>query len=261
MPSTNGHGSSEATEQIALYLRVSSQEQRERETIEIQREFLEQYCQLYGLEVADIYEDDGISGTIPLHERPDGRRLLEDAKQEKFEAVLVSKLDRLGRTLLVIVDAHDGLQEGGVALRSGREPIDTSTPLGRLIFQMFASFAEYDRESIRERTQAGQRRAFKNGRQMGSIPYGYDIAADAASGRGRPEHRSPGSRSPPRAERGCLSASRWILLPGQRERSGRKSRRYRFRRRRRRRDTARILRASARGFAHSYPEPRGRQRR
>jgi site-specific DNA recombinase len=81
---------------------VSSKAQRDRETIQVQREFLEQYCQLYGLEVADVYEDDGVSGTTPLHERPDGRRLLEDAKQERSGAVLVSKPDGLGRTLLVI---------------------------------------------------------------------------------------------------------------------------------------------------------------
>ena len=53
MPTTNGHGSSGATERVALYLRVSSEEQRDRETIELQREFLEQYCRLYGLEVAE----------------------------------------------------------------------------------------------------------------------------------------------------------------------------------------------------------------
>jgi site-specific DNA recombinase len=76
MPSTNGHGSGGAAERVALYLRVSSEEQRDRETIEIQREFLEQYRNLYELEVTDIYKDDGISGTIPLHERAEGRRLL-----------------------------------------------------------------------------------------------------------------------------------------------------------------------------------------
>src|SRR5919107_5150135 len=115
-------------------------------------EFLEQYSNLYELEVADIYKDDGISGTIPLHERPEGRRLLHDAKEGRFKTVLVYRLDRLGRSLLVIVDAHDRLQELGVSLRSGTEPIDTSTPSGRLIFQMLASFAEYERETIRERT-------------------------------------------------------------------------------------------------------------
>jgi site-specific DNA recombinase len=176
MPSTNGHGS--RPERVALYLRVSSEEQRGRETIEIQREFLEQYRNLYELEVAHVYEDDGVSGTIPLHERPEGRRLLEDAKEGKFQTVLVKKLDRLGRTLLVIVDAHDRLAEAGCALKSATEPIDTSTPSGRLIFQMLASFAEYDRESIRERTQAGLHRAFRNGRHVGTIPYGYNIAPD-----------------------------------------------------------------------------------
>jgi site-specific DNA recombinase len=93
MPSTNGHGS-EASERVALYMRVSSEEQRDRETIEIQREFLEQYCRLYGLEIVDVYADDGVSGTVLLHERPAGRRLLEDAREGRFTAVLVSKLDR-----------------------------------------------------------------------------------------------------------------------------------------------------------------------
>jgi site-specific DNA recombinase len=177
MSSTNGHDPKNA-ERVALYLRVSSEEQRERETIEIQREFLEQYRRLYELEVAGVYADDGVSGTIPLHERPEGRRLLEDAQRGKFNTVLVKKLDRLGRTLLVIVDAHDKLQEAGVALRSATEPIDTSNPSGRLIFQMLASFAEYDRENIRERTQAGLRRAFREGKHTGVVPYGYRVRAE-----------------------------------------------------------------------------------
>src|SRR5215212_10617050 len=168
-------------EKLALLLRVSSEEQRDREPIEIQREFLQEYCRLYGLEVVQIYADDGVSGTIPLHERPEGRRLLEDAKEGKFSTLLVYRLDRLGRSLLVIVDAHDRLQAAGVALRSATEPIDTSTPSGCLIFQMLASFAEYERSAIAERTRSGLHRAYRNGKHTGRIPYGYRLGSDEIS--------------------------------------------------------------------------------
>src|SRR5215203_374704 len=173
MPSTNGHGLESNMGKVALYLRVSSDEQRERQTIETQQAFLEQYCRLYELEVVETYADDGVSGTVSLYERPEGRRLLEDARAKKFETLLVYRLDRLGRSLLVIVDAHDRLQVAEVSLRSATEPIDTSSPSGRLIFQMLASFAEYERETIRERTRAGLHRAFRSGRHFGVAPYGY----------------------------------------------------------------------------------------
>ncbi|PLS86207.1 MAG: hypothetical protein CYG60_08510 [Actinobacteria bacterium] len=165
----------EKPERVALYLRVSSEEQRERETISLQRLFLQQYKDLYGLEVSAVYEDDGISGTLPLKERPEGARMLRDAAEGLFSAVVVKRLDRLGRRLLVIVEAHDALAKAEVALKSATEPIDTSSPSGRLIFQMLASFAEYDRESIKERTQAGLHRAFRDGKHMGRVPYGYRV--------------------------------------------------------------------------------------
>jgi site-specific DNA recombinase len=178
---TEKDGNFGSPERVALCLRVSSEEQRERETIEIQREFLQEYCRLYSLEVVQIYADDGVSGTIPLHERPEGRRLLEDAKEGKFSTLLVYRLDRLGRSLLVIVDAHDRLQAAGVALKSATEPIDTSTPSGCLIFQMLASFAEYERAAIAERTRSGLHRAYRNGKHTGRIPYGYRLRSDEIS--------------------------------------------------------------------------------
>src|SRR5215211_481905 len=173
MPSTNGHGSK--SERVALYLRVSSEEQRDTGTIQTQRDFLEQYRELYGLEVVDVYADDGVSGTIPLHERLEGRRLLDDATAGKFDTVLVYRLDRVGRTLLAVIDAHDRLAHGGVALKSATEPLDTSTPAGRLIFQMLASFSEFERGTIAQRTTDGLHRAFRNGKHLGTLPYGYDI--------------------------------------------------------------------------------------
>jgi len=107
---------------VALYLRASSEDQRERETIEIQRDFLEQYHSLYGLEVTGVYKDEGVSGTVALHERPAGRQLLADAKEGKFQTVLVYRLERLGRALLVIVEAHDRLQEAGGGFPRGNQP-------------------------------------------------------------------------------------------------------------------------------------------
>jgi site-specific DNA recombinase len=83
VPSTNG------AERVGLLLRVSSEEQRDRETIEIQRDFLTEYCRLYELDVAGVYADDGVSGTIPVHERPEGRRLMQDAKEGAFGTLLV----------------------------------------------------------------------------------------------------------------------------------------------------------------------------
>src|SRR5919202_2115077 len=102
----------------------------------------------------------------------------EDAKKGNFDTVRLYKLDRIGRKLIVVVDGHDRLEEAGVAMRSATEPIDTSSPAGRLIFQMLASFAEFERGTIRERTQHGLHRAFRNGKQTGRIPYGYDIDED-----------------------------------------------------------------------------------
>jgi site-specific DNA recombinase len=82
---------------------------------------------------------------------------------------------RVGRTHLAVIDAHDRLAHAGVALKSATEPLDTSTPAGSLIFQMLASFSEFERGTIAQRTTDGLHRAFRNGKHLGALPYGYDI--------------------------------------------------------------------------------------
>jgi site-specific DNA recombinase len=165
---------------VALYMRVSSEEQKTKETIETQDQFLREYVALYGLEVVKVYKDEAIPGTVPLSERPAGGELLSDAAGGLFDAVLLYRLDRIGRTLLVVVDAHDRLEQAGVVLKSATEPIDTSSPAGRLIFQMLASFGEFERGTINERTRDGKNRAYRAGAQPGLIPYGYDIDPSGA---------------------------------------------------------------------------------
>ena len=79
----------------AIYIRVSTEEQRERQTIQTQRQFATQYCELHQIPIAAIYSDDGVTGTLPLSKRPAGRKLLKDARAGRFDTVLFYKLDRL----------------------------------------------------------------------------------------------------------------------------------------------------------------------
>ena len=76
---------------VALYLRVSTEEQRERQSIDTQREFGAKYTDLHELRVQRVYADDGISGTIPIEKRPEGRRILEAARRGEFDQLLIYK--------------------------------------------------------------------------------------------------------------------------------------------------------------------------
>src|SRR2546425_9048582 len=127
---------SDLPQTVVLYIRVSSEDQADRGTIDAQRDFLRQYASLYQLPVADEYADDGVTGTLPLGERPEGRRLLQDAEAGRFGCVLVYRLTRLGRSLKALIDAHDMLARYGVTIRSATEPFDTSTPIGTFLFQL-----------------------------------------------------------------------------------------------------------------------------
>ncbi len=169
-----------APPRVALYARVSTEEQADRGTVENQRDFLTRYCDLYDLPIAGLYLDDGISGTLPLAARPDGKRLLADAAAGRFGTVLVQKVDRLGRSLAALLDAHQALEAHGVALKSATEPFDTSTAMGRFMFQLLSSMAELDRNSLLEKLTQGRDRHARNGRWLGVVPFGYDVDADGA---------------------------------------------------------------------------------
>src|SRR3954452_6744836 len=103
---------------VAICARVSTEDQAERATIQSQLDFLRRFVDLHEIPVAGEYVDDGISGTVPLDARPNGQRLLTDAEAGGFGAVLVYRIDRLGRSLRSLLDAHDALSSNGVAVRS-----------------------------------------------------------------------------------------------------------------------------------------------
>jgi site-specific DNA recombinase len=159
---------------VGVYLRVSTEEQRERQTIATQRDFGTRFAGLHQLPVHAEYADDGVSGTVPLESRPAGRRLLEDARHHRFDQLLVYKLDRLGRETRLILNAVAELEKHGVRVRSMTEEFDTATATGRLMLTLLAGFAAHERELIRERSVAGTNRKVEAGTWLGGVvPYGY----------------------------------------------------------------------------------------
>jgi site-specific DNA recombinase len=159
---------------VGIYFRVSTEEQRERQSIATQRDFAERYFALHGPVASVSYADDGVSGTIPLERRPGGSRLLRDAHLKKFDQVLVYKLDRLGRDTRLILNAVDELEKCGVRVRSMTEEFDTATATGKLMLTMLSGFAAHERAVIRERSLAGTNRVAQAGVWLGGIvPYGY----------------------------------------------------------------------------------------
>ena len=159
---------------VAVYVRVSTEEQRERQSIVTQREFAERYTQLHGLPVFRVYADDGVSGTVPLENRPEGSQILKDAVAGKFDQLLVYKLDRLGRETRLILNAVAELEKLGVRVRSMSEEFDTATATGRLMLTLLSGFAAHEHAMIRERCVAGTNRVAESGAWLGGIvPYGY----------------------------------------------------------------------------------------
>src|SRR3984957_18904303 len=133
---------------VGVYLRVSTEEQRERQSIATQRDFAERYFSLHGPVTSIFYADDGVSGTIPLERRPAGSRMLRDARVKKFDQVLVYKLDRLGRDTRLILNAVDELEKCGVRVRSMTEEFDTATATGKLMLTLLSGFAAHEHAVI-----------------------------------------------------------------------------------------------------------------
>ncbi len=146
---------------VALYSRVSTTDQRP----EVQLEPLRAYATARGLEVAGEYVDHGISGAKAR--RPALDRLLADARRRRFDVVACVKLDRLARSMRHLTALAGELEALGVDLVVLDQGIDTTTPTGRLLFNVLGAIAEFERDLIRERVTAGLRSAKRRGVRIG----------------------------------------------------------------------------------------------
>ena len=157
----------------ALYARVSTADKNQ--DPEMQLRELREYCAQRGWEAAGEYVDVGVSGS--KDNRPELNRLMEDAKNGKFDGVLVWRFDRFARSSSHLLRALETFQKLGVEFVSLNEAIDTSTPTGKMVFTILGAVAELERELIRERVRAGLRNAKAKGRQIGRKPVSVDVIA------------------------------------------------------------------------------------
>ncbi|MGP0585556.1 recombinase family protein [Paenibacillus timonensis] len=172
-------------DRVAIYARVSTEEQAEHGySIDAQLDTLRKYCELYNREIIGEYVDRGVSGKS-MKGRFELERLLQDAKDRKFDEVIVWKFNRMARKNIDLLHIVDLLEKNNVAFRSFSENFDTTTSMGRFALQMMGAVGELERNTIVEHVKMGHKQRAKTGRHNGKVPLGYQILEAQGSGRGR----------------------------------------------------------------------------
>ena len=151
------------TKRATIYVRVSTDKQ----TVENQVHELRRIAERRGWEVVAEYRDAGISGAGGRDQRPGLDTMLKDAQRRRFDVVMAWAIDRMGRSLIDLLGIIQTLEACGVDLYLDQQSIDTTTPAGRLMFQVTGAFAEFERSMIRQQLRAGLKRAVEEGKQLG----------------------------------------------------------------------------------------------
>src|SRR5690242_7747392 len=146
----------------AIYARVST---NNGQNPEMQLEEVRQYCARREMTIVREYVDKGISGS--KEHRPALDQLLADCRKRRVDSVVVFRYDRFARSLRQLVNALEEFRSLGIDFVSLHEGVDTSTPNGRLVFGIFATIAEFERELIRDRVRSGIASAKARGKRLG----------------------------------------------------------------------------------------------
>jgi DNA invertase Pin-like site-specific DNA recombinase len=146
---------------VAVYARVSTDKQK----VDMQLQELNDFIKRSGWRLYKQYVDHGYTGANT--QRPDFSKMMIDARQRKFDILVVWKLDRLSRSLKDLINTLDELGHLGIDFISYDNHLDTSTPTGKLVFQIIGAVAEFEKDIIRERVKAGLQNAKSKGKQLG----------------------------------------------------------------------------------------------
>jgi DNA invertase Pin-like site-specific DNA recombinase len=169
------------------YLRVSTAEQADGTSLASQEAVLHRRAADRGASVVRMFTDAGVSGSVPLGERPAGGEML--GCLQPGDVIVAAKLNRLFRSAADALSTVEALKARGVGVilaDMGSEPV-TENGVAKLFFTMLAAFAEFERDRIKERQAEGQRRKREAGGHVsGSAPFGYRVV-----GRGKQSQLEP----------------------------------------------------------------------
>ena len=148
----------------AAYVRVSSFDQN----TQAQETALREYIQRRGWTLHKIYRDEGVSGTKTS--RPALDELLRDCRKKAIDVVVVWKFDRFARSLSTLVSGLELCRALGIDFVSVTEAVDTSLPMGELMFQIIGAISQFERSLIAERVRSGLANARSKGKILGRPP-------------------------------------------------------------------------------------------
>jgi putative DNA-invertase from lambdoid prophage Rac len=163
------------------YCRVSTLKQaNEGESLDVQRRQIEGYAHMHGLTLADVLIEEGVSGSVPVEERPIGGQLF--AKLQRGDIVIAAKLDRLFRSALDALKVVESLKGKGVKLHLLDLGGDIAgNGISKLFLTIAAAFAGAERDRIRERIGQAKADQKSRGRFLGGdVPFGFEVGADGA---------------------------------------------------------------------------------
>ena len=160
------------SKRIGIYARVST---RNGQTVENQLRQLNEVADRMGWTIVAVWTDEGVSGSKGRDQRPGFDKMITAVNRREVDLVAAWSVDRLGRSLQDLIGFLADLQAKGCDLYLHQQGIDTSTPSGRMLFQMLSVFAEFEREMIRERVVAGLERTKSKGTRLGRPKLDYSV--------------------------------------------------------------------------------------
>jgi len=162
------------------YIRVSTQDQADSGlSLQYQESKIRAYCEAMDINLVDVVADAGFSAKSM--NRPAMQGIISQIKNKTIDAVVILKLDRLTRSVKDLGAIVELIEKNNIALVSVQDSINTSTAAGRLILNVLGSVSQWEREANGERVKAALSVKKGAGERVGTIPYGFDLAADGVA--------------------------------------------------------------------------------